>query len=92
MLISQKIAGFSKGESDNLCKALGKKKVAKIDEFHVKFLEGGAAGKYPAEALGKIWNEFLIFAPYAFNKSHAVSYTWISYCMGYLKTHHPHEF
>jgi DNA polymerase-3 subunit alpha len=67
MLISQKIAGFSKGESDNLCKALGKKKVAKIDEF-------------------------LIFAAYAFNKSHAVSYTWISYCMGYLKTHHPHEF
>ena len=72
MLISQKVAGFSKGESDVLRKALTKKHLARIKEFRGKFIKGGM-------------DEILIFAPYAFNKSNAVAYTWISYCMGYYE-------
>lgn len=92
MLISQKVAVFSKGESDVLRKALTKKHLARIKEFRGKFIKGGMLQGYDVEMLEKIWDEILIFAPYAFNKSHAVAYTWISYCMGYLKVYFPHEY
>lgn len=92
MLLSQKIANFTKGEADQLRKAMGKKLRAVLDEMKPKFLEGGEANNHPADKLEKIWNDWEAFAEYAFNKSHSTCYALIAYHTGYLKAHYPSEF
>ena len=92
MLLSQKLAGFTKGEADKLRKAMGKKQVKVMAELKGKFFEGGLANGHPEEILNKIWNDWLSFAEYAFNKSHATCYAWVGYQTGYLKAHYPAEY
>lgn len=92
MLLSQKLAGFSKGEADTLRKAMGKKQRAVLDKMKPKFIEGAAAKGHPAEVCEKIWTDWEAFAQYAFNKSHSTCYAYISYQTAYLKAHHPAEF
>ncbi len=92
MLLSRAIAGFTRGESDNLRKAMGKKKLEMMAKLKVKFLSGGEANGYKAEILEKIWKEWEKFASYAFNKSHAACYAWVAYQTAYLKAHYPAEF
>lgn len=92
MLLSQKLAGFTKGEADTLRKAMGKKNRELLDELFTKFLEGGKTNGHPEEKLKKIWNDWLSFANYAFNKSHSTCYAKIAFQTAYLKAHHPAEF
>jgi len=92
MLLSQKLAGFTKGEADKLRKAMGKKQIAVLESLNGKFMEGGIKKGHPAEVLEKIWKDWRAFAEYAFNKSHATCYAWISYQTAYLKSHYPAEF
>lgn len=92
MLLSQKLANFTKGMADGLRKAMGKKLIDKMMELKAKFLEGGAANGHPAETLEKIWKDWTAFAQYAFNKSHSTCYAWIAYQTGYLKANYPAEF
>ena len=92
MLLSQKLAGFTKGQADKLRKAMGKKKIKDMEELYVKFMEGGRAHGHSEELLGKIWQDWRAFAEYAFNKSHATCYAWVSYQTAYLKAHYPAEF
>ena len=92
MLLSRAIAGFTRGESDNLRKAMGKKKLDLMAKLKVKFLTGGGANGYKEETLEKIWKEWEKFASYAFNKSHAACYAWVAYQTAYLKAHYPAEF
>ena len=92
MLLSQKLAGFSKGEADQLRKAMGKKKKKLIDEMWPKFLEGCQKNDYPEDTVKKIWKDWEKFASYAFNKSHATCYTYIAWQTAYLKTHYPAEY
>ena len=92
MLLSQKLAGFTKGEADKLRKAMGKKQIAIIEELSEKFINGGVANGYPKDVLKKIYDDWREFAKYAFNKSHATCYAWVSYQTGYLKAHYPAEF
>ncbi|MCI1639868.1 MAG: DNA polymerase III subunit alpha [Bacteroidales bacterium] len=92
MLISQKIAGFSKGKADKLRKAMGKKKIDILRSLYDEFIAGGKAAGHPIEILDKIWKDWEKFASYAFNKSHATCYAWVSYQTGWLKTHFPAEF
>ena len=92
MLLSQKLAGFTKGEADKLRKAMGKKQIAIIEELCEKFINGGMANGFPKEKLEKIYDDWREFAKYAFNKSHATCYAWVSYQTGYLKAHYPAEF
>ena len=92
MLLSQKLAGFTKGEADKLRKAMGKKQIAIIEELSEKFIKGGVANGYPEDVLKKIYDDWREFAKYAFNKSHATCYAWVSYQTGYLKAHYPAEF
>ena len=92
MLLSQKLAGFTKGEADKLRKAMGKKQIAIIEELCEKFINGGVANGFPKEKLEKIYDDWREFAKYAFNKSHATCYAWVSYQTGYLKAHYPAEF
>ncbi len=92
MLLSRKIANFTRGESDNLRKAMGKKKLEEMARLKDKYLEGGQANGHPLPVLEKIWSEWEKFASYAFNKSHAACYAWIAYQTAYLKAHYPSEF
>ncbi len=92
MLLSQKLAGFTKGQADSLRKAMGKKLKAMMDELKAKFLEGGAEKGHDKKILEKIWGDWEAFAQYAFNKSHSTCYAWIAYQTAYLKAHYPSEF
>ena len=92
MLISQKIAGFSKGMADKLRKAMGKKKLDVLESLYKDFMEGGLQHGHPQEKLDKIWKDWRAFAEYAFNKSHATCYAWVSYQTAWLKAHYPSEF
>ena len=92
MLLSRKIANFTRGQSDNLRKAMGKKKIKMMQALKVKYLEGGRANGYPDDTLEHIWSEWEKFASYAFNKSHAACYAWVSYQTAYLKAHYPSEY
>lgn len=92
MMLSQKLAGFTRGEADTLRKAMGKKNRELLDALHTKFLEGGKKNGHPEDKLKKIWNDWLAFANYAFNKSHSTCYAKIAFQTAYLKAHHPAEF
>ena len=92
MLLSQKLAGFSKGEADLLRKAMGKKIFTLLQKLKPKFIEGGEANNHPKEVLNKIWKDWEAFASYAFNKSHSTCYAWIGYQTAYLKAHYPAEY
>ncbi|MEL6636763.1 MAG: DNA polymerase III subunit alpha [Bacteroidota bacterium] len=92
MLLSQKLAGFSKGEADMLRKAMGKKKKKLIDQMHPKFIEGGNKNGHPEKVLNKIWKDWEAFASYAFNKSHSTCYAFVAFQTAFLKAHYPAEF
>ena len=92
MLLSQKLAGFTKGEADVLRKAMGKKIHSLLAKLKPQFVEGGAAKGHDAEKLEKIWKDWEAFASYAFNKSHSTCYAWIGYQTAYLKAHYPAEY
>ncbi len=92
MLLSQKLANFTKGEADMLRKAMGKKKKKLIDEMWPKFEEGCKANGHEGEVVGKIWKDWEAFASYAFNKSHSTCYAFIAFQTAYLKAHYPAEF
>lgn len=92
MLLSQKLAGFTKGQADTLRKAMGKKKLDVLESLYGLFIEGGIKNGHPKNKLEKIWADWRKFAEYAFNKSHATCYAWVSYQTGYLKAHYPAEF
>ncbi|MDT3366276.1 MAG: DNA polymerase III subunit alpha, partial [Bacteroidota bacterium] len=92
MRISQKVAGFSKGKADKLRKAMGKKQIDVLEGLHDDFIKGAVERGHPNETLEKIWADWRKFASYAFNKSHATCYAWVSYQTGFLKAHYPAEF
>jgi len=92
MLLSQKLANFSKGQADQLRKAMGKKKKKLIDELWPLFLEGCTNNGHPEEVVTKIWKDWEAFASYAFNKSHSTCYAFIAFQTAYLKAHYPSEF
>ena len=92
MLLSQKLAGFSKGEADVLRKAMGKKIKSVLDQMKPQFINGGAERGHPTEILEKIWKDWEAFASYAFNKSHSTCYAWIAYQTAYLKANYPAEY
>ena len=92
MLLSQRLADFTKGMADKLRKAMGKKQLSVMAELQEKFFEGGSAKGYPKETLDKIWNDWKAFAQYAFNKSHATCYAWVGYQTGYMKAHYRAEY
>ena len=92
MLLSQMLAGFTKGEADKLRKAMGKKQIDILNSLKGKFMEGGMKNGHPEKVLDKIWKDWEKFAQYAFNKSHATCYAWVSYQTGWLKCHYPSEF
>lgn len=92
MLLSQKLAGFSKGEADILRKAMGKKDKATLDKLKPKFLEQAGAKGFPEEVLEKIWSDWEAFASYAFNKSHSTCYAFVAFQTAYLKAHYPAEY
>ena len=92
MLLSRLLANFTRGESDKLRKAMGKKQIAVLNELKPKFINQGMGNGHPADKLEKIWADWEKFASYAFNKSHATCYSWVSYQTAYLKTHYPAEY
>ena len=92
MLLSREIAGFTRGESDTLRKAMGKKIIAKLNALHPKFVTGGTANNHNPEVLEKIWKDWEDFASYAFNKSHATCYSWVAYQTAWLKANFPAQF
>ena len=92
MLLSQKLAGFSKGEADSLRKAMGKKKKDVLDKMYPLFLEGCEKNGHPEKVVQKIWNDWEAFASYAFNKSHSTCYANVAFQTAYLKAHYPAEF
>jgi DNA polymerase-3 subunit alpha len=92
MLLSQKLAGFSKGQADMLRKAMGKKIKAVLDQMKPQFVQGGIERGHAEPTLEKIWKDWEAFASYAFNKSHSTCYAWIAYQTAYLKAHYPAEY
>lgn len=92
MLLSQKLAGFSKGKADKLRKAMGKKQIDVMAALKDDFFSGGLERGHPEAILNKIWNDWQAFAQYAFNKSHATCYAWVGYQTGYLKAHYRAEY
>jgi DNA polymerase-3 subunit alpha len=92
MLLSQKLAGFSKGQADMLRKAMGKKIKAVLDQMKPQFVQGGIERGHAEPILEKIWKDWEAFASYAFNKSHSTCYAWIAYQTAYLKAHYPAEY
>ncbi|MFT5819470.1 MAG: DNA polymerase-3 subunit alpha [Crocinitomix sp.] len=92
MLLSQSLAGFSKGEADTLRKAMGKKKFDLLAKMKPKFLEQGHERGHDKKKLEKIWVDWEAFAAYAFNKSHSTCYAWVAYQTAYLKAHYPAEY
>ena len=92
MLLSRQLADFTRGESDALRKAMGKKKKDIVDAMKPKFIEGGKKKGYDPKILENIWSDWEKFASYAFNKSHAACYSWVAYQTAYLKANYPAEF
>ena len=92
MLLSQKLANFTKGEADTLRKAMGKKQRNVLDKMYPKFIEGGKANNLDETKLQKIWKDWEAFAEYAFNKSHSTCYALIAYHTAYLKANYPAEY
>ena len=92
MLLSRLLANFTRGESDTLRKAMGKKLKDKLDHLKPKFIEGGKKNGHKPEVLEKIWADWEKFASYAFNKSHATCYSWVAYQTAYLKANYPSEY
>ena len=92
MLLSQKLAGFSKGKADELRKVMGKKIREKLDKMKPEFIKGGVGNGHPEDKLNKIWTDWEDFASYAFNKSHSTCYAYIAYQTAYLKVHYPAEY
>lgn len=92
MLLSRQLADFTRGESDALRKAMGKKKKDIVDAMKPKFIEGGKKNGHDPKVLEKIWADWEKFASYAFNKSHAACYSWVAYQTAYLKANYPAEY
>ena len=92
MLLSREIADFTRGESDNLRKAMGKKLIDKLNHMYPKFLNGGVSHGYDPKVLEKIWDDWRAFASYAFNKSHATCYSWVAYQTAYIKANFPSQY
>ena len=92
MLLSRKMAGFTRGQSDSLRKAMGKKKIAEMAKLKAEFVKGCEANGLAIDKVLKVWKDWEEFAKYAFNKSHATCYSYLSYQTAYLKTHYPAEF
>ena len=92
MLLSRQLADFTRGESDALRKAMGKKKKDIVDAMKPKFIEGGKKNGHDPQVLEKIWADWEKFASYAFNKSHAACYSWVAYQTAYLKANYPAEY
>jgi len=92
MLLSQRLAGFSKGQADILRKAMGKKDRKTLDKMKDSFIEGAGKNLYPKERLEKIWTDWEAFAQYAFNKSHSTCYAYVAHQTAYLKSHYPAEY
>ena len=92
MLLSRQLADFTRGESDALRKAMGKKKKDIVDAMKPKFIEGGKKNGHDPKILDKIWADWEKFASYAFNKSHAACYSWVAYQTAYMKANYPAEF
>src|SRR6266496_3682891 len=92
MLLSQKLAGFSKGQADVLRKAMGKKDRKILDKMKDSFIEGATKNLYPTERLEKIWTDWEAFAQYAFNKAHSTCYAYVAHQTAYLKSHYPADY
>lgn len=92
MLLSRQLANFTRGQSDTLRKAMGKKQIAQMDKLEKLFYEGGSKNGHPKQVLQKIWEDWKKFASYAFNKSHATCYSWVAFQTAYLKAHYPAEY
>ena len=92
MLLARQLAGFTRGQSDTLRKAMGKKLIAQMDKLETLFYEGGVKNGHDQKVLNKIWEDWKKFASYAFNKSHATCYSWVSFQTAYLKAHYPAEY
>ena len=92
MLLSRQLANFTRGQSDTLRKAMGKKQIDKMNELEALFYEGGEKNGYEKKVLNKIWEDWKRFAEYAFNKSHATCYSWVAYQTAYLKANYPSEY
>jgi DNA polymerase-3 subunit alpha len=92
MLLSQSLAGFTKGEADSLRKAMGKKQRTVMDKMKEQFIEGGKAKGHNVEKLRKIWTDWEAFAEYAFNRAHSTCYSHVAYQTAYLKAHYPAEY
>ncbi|MDR0422382.1 MAG: DNA polymerase III subunit alpha [Proteiniphilum sp.] len=92
MLLSRLLAGFTRGQSDELRKAMGKKLIDKMTALKEKFIAGGLKNGYDTKTLSKIWNDWEKFASYAFNKSHATCYSWVAYQTAWLKANYPSEY
>ncbi|MDE7388183.1 MAG: DNA polymerase III subunit alpha, partial [Muribaculaceae bacterium] len=92
MLLSRLLANFTRGESDTLRKAMGKKLIDKMNHLKGKFMEGGQANGHDPKVLDKIWKDWEKFASYAFNKSHATCYSWVAFQTAYLKANYPAEY
>lgn len=92
MLLSRQLADFTRGESDALRKAMGKKKADIVAQMKPKFIEGGTRNGHDKNVLERIWGDWEKFASYAFNKSHAACYSWVAYQTAYLKAHYPAEY
>ena len=92
MLLSRLLANFTRGQSDSLRKAMGKKLIDKMNELEALFMEGGQANGHDPKVLTKIWNDWKKFASYAFNKSHATCYSWVAFQTAWLKANYPSEY
>ncbi|MGB0886224.1 MAG: DNA polymerase III subunit alpha, partial [Chitinophagales bacterium] len=92
MLLSQKLAGFSKGQADTLRKAMGKKIIAMMDKMYPLFIEGGKERGHDEKILAKVWKDWEAFASYAFNKSHSTCYAFVAFQTAYLKANYPAEY
>lgn len=92
MQLSQKLGNFTRGQADQLRKAMGKKLIHELEILKPKFMEGGTSNGHPEPILEKIWKDWEAFASYAFNKSHSTCYAWIAYQTAYLKAHYPAEY
>ncbi|MBB6128219.1 DNA polymerase III subunit alpha [Mucilaginibacter lappiensis] len=92
MLLSQKLAGFSKGDADVLRKAMGKKQIEVLNKMEAQFMDGAIAKGHPKDKLTKIWTDWKAFAQYAFNKSHSTCYAFVAYQTAFLKAHYPSEY
>ncbi len=92
MLLSRQLANFTRGESDALRKAMGKKKKDIVDKMKPKFIKQGQENGHDPQILEKIWSDWEKFASYAFNKSHATCYSWVAYQTAYMKAHYPAEY